>query len=163
MIVKGQREAVDVCVTYGQTEEETPRTGASSGCWWPQCPCLHISAILSPLSSALPLSLVPTGGLTHSVFCSLFLYYCHYIASCLWLISCHESIHLCHSLETLPHSLAPGPRARRRVPESWCFSGSASVWLICSYRPIPVFLRVPLPFNPWIPFVQLHMFFSSNL
>lgn len=114
MIVKGQREAVDVCVTYGQMEKETLRTEASSGCWWPPCPCPRISAILFPLPSALLPSLVLTGGLTPSVPCSLFLYYCHYIASCLWLIFCHESIHLHHS-ETLAHSLAPRPRTRHRV------------------------------------------------
>lgn len=170
MIVKGQKEAVDVCVTYGQMEEEASRTGASSGRWWPQCPCPHISAILSLLLSALPPCLVFTGRLTPSLPCSLFLYYCHYIASCLWLISCHESIHLCHSSETLPHFLAPGPRARRRVSvragvSSALASGSASVSgrLICSCCPTPVFLIVPLPFSPRIPFVWFHMFLSSNL
>lgn len=163
MVVKGQRETVDVRVTYGPMEEETPRTGASSGHWWPRCPCPHISAILSPLSSALPPSLVLAGGLTPSVSCSLFLYYCHYIASCLWLISCHKSIHLCHSSETLPHSLAPGPRARRRVSVRASSSASVSGRLLCPDRPTPVFLTVPLPFSPQIPFVQLHMFLSSNL
>jgi hypothetical protein len=132
--VKGQREAVDVCVTYGQMEKETPRTEASSGCWWPPCPCPHISAILSPLPSALLPSLVLTGGLTRSVPYSLFLYYCHYIASYLWLIFCHESIHLCHSSETLAHSLAPRPRARRRVSvraESWCLSSTGLQLCLC--------------------------------
>lgn len=141
MIVTGQREAMSMCyVTDGQMEEEKPRAGASSGRWWPQCPCPHISAILFPLSSAPPPSLVLSGGLTPSVPCSLFLYYCHYIASCFWLISCHKSIHLCHSSETVPHSLAPGPRARRRVSvragaSPALASGSASVSgrLICSY------------------------------
>lgn len=80
MVAKWQQEAVDVCVTFGQMEKEKLRTGASSGLWWPQCPYPHISAILSLLLSALPPSLVLTGL---SVPSSLFLYYCHYIGSCL--------------------------------------------------------------------------------
>lgn len=81
---------------------------------------------------------------------------------CLLPLLCHESIRLCHSSEILSHS-----GIQTQSCESWCLSITGlclCVWPTCLLLlPTPVFLTVPLPFRPWIPFVRLRMFLSSNL
>lgn len=81
---------------------------------------------------------------------------------CLLPLLCHESIHLCHSSEILSHS-----GIQTQSCESWCLSITGlclCVWPMRLLRlPTSVFLTVPLPFRPWIPFVRLRMFLSSNL
>lgn len=156
-------------MTHGQMKRENPRTGVSSGLWWPQCPCPHISAILSSLLSALPPSLVLTGLPILSVPSSLSLDYCCCIASCL----CLSPSVMSPSISVTPQRRSPtlwhsGPELgvgslRKLVPlHRW----PLSLWLassVCFYHPTPIFLTVPLPFSLWIPFVRLRMFLSSNL
>lgn len=123
--MKWQQEAVDVCVTFGQMEKEKPRTGASSGLWWPQCPSPHISAILSPLQSALPPSLVLTGL---SVPSSLSLYYCHYIASCLCSV-------MSPSVPATPQRFSPTLTFRPRAEEAGASPPLASVSVSAARHP----------------------------
>lgn len=127
----------------------------SSGLWWPQCPYPHISAILSLLLSALPPSLVLPGRSVPTL--SAFITVTVLPAS-----ACHESIRLCHSSEILFHS-----GIQTQSCESWCLSITGlclCVWPMCLLLlPTLVFLTVSLPFRPWIPFVRLCMFLSSDL